>query len=220
MFKHLLCASTLVAAYAGPAFADPSTPKIHPVEKACISYSLSGQMQSGSITKCHRDFGHESYEIQKIEIGIGGFSQSQNTHAINIGETIYAINMSTKTATKTKNPMYSGLVNAMRNSSPEDMGQSFLTAMGMSPTGQTKTIAGELCNVYSSQMLGTACFTSDWLLVEQDVMGVGGQTATSIDRGSGGVDSNYNLYKTVQISDGPDLSNLPNGLADILGQGN
>ena len=108
----------------------------------------------------------------------------------------------------------------MRNSSPEDMGQSFLTAMGMSPTGQTKTIAGELCNVYSSQMLGTACFTSDWLLVEQDVMGVGGQTATSIDRGSGGVDSNYNLYKTVQISDGPDLSNLPNGLADILGQGN
>ena len=116
--------------------------------------------------------------------------------------------------------MYDGLVNALRNTRSEDMGQSFLSAMGMSPTGQTKTVASENCNVYSSQMLGTTCFTSDWLLVEQDVMGMGGQTATSIDRSSGGADANYNLYKTANVSDGPDLSNLPGGLSDFLGQGN
>ena len=217
--RLVLSASALVFAMTMPAAADPTTPKLHPVEKACVTYTLNGQMQSGTITKCHRDFGYESYEIQNIKIGMGGFSQSQNTHVITIGDKIYSIDLSTNQATQTTNPMYQGLVNALQNSSPEDMGQAFLNAMGMTPTGQTSNVAGETCNMYSSQMMGTACFTSDWLLAEQDVMGMG-QTATSIDRSSGGDDTNYTLYQSVPVSQGPDLSNLPGGLADILGQGN
>ena len=219
MIRPVLVASAIALVFATPTFADPSTPQLHPVDKACISYTLNGQMQSGTVTKCHRDYGYESYEIQNIEIGMGGFSQSQNTHVITIGDTIYSIDLSTNQATQTTNPMYQGLVNAMQNSSPEVMGQAFLNAMGMTPTGQTNTVAGEACNVYSSQMMGTACFTSDWLLAEQDVMGMG-QTATSIDRSSGGDDANYTLYQNVPVSQGPDLSNLPGGLGDILGEGN
>ena len=214
--KHFLSASALAVAIALPSAADSSTPKLHPVEKACVTYTLNGQMQSGTVTKCHRDYGYETYEIQNIQIGMGGFSQSQNRHVITIGDTIYSIDLSTNQATQTTNPMYDGLVNSLQNTSSEDMGQAFLSAMGMTPTGQSKTVAGETCSVYASQMMGTACFTSDWLLAEQDVMGMG-QIATSIDRSSGGETSNYTLYQTVPVSQGPDLSNLPGGLADIMG---
>jgi len=219
MIKHAFGASAIMLALAMPASADPSTPKLHPVKKACITYELNGQMQSGTVTRCHRDYGYESYEIQNVQIGMGVFSQSQNTHTITIGNKIYAIDLSSNTAMKTTNPMYDGLVNALENSSPEQMGQSFISAMGMSPTNQTNTVAGEPCTVYASQMMGTACFTSDWLMLAQDVMGMG-QTATSVDRSSGGDDANYTLYQSVPVSDGPDFSNLPGGLADILGQGN
>ena len=214
--RHFILASACALAITLPAAADSSTPKLHPVEKACVSYTLTGQMQSGTVTRCHRDFGYEAYEIQNVQIGMGGFTQNQNTHVITIGNTIYSIDLSSNTATKTTNPMYDGLVNALQNTSSEDMGQAFLSAMGMTPTGQTKTVAGETCNVYSSQMMGAACFTRDWLLAEQDVMGMG-QVAVNIDRSSGGEASNYTLYQTVPVSQGPDLSNLPGGLADLMG---
>ena len=219
MYHRAACLLAAATSISLSAQADPATPMLHPVEKACITYQLNGQMQSGTVTKCHRDYGYEAFEIQDIQIGMGSFSQSQKSHTITIGDTIYSIDLAANTATQTTNPMYQGLVNSLQNSSPEDMGQAFLSAMNMSPTGQTKTVAGEECSVYSSQMMGTACFTSDWLLVEQDVMGMG-QIATSLDRSSGGADANYTLYQTVTVSDGPDLSNLPGGLADILGQGN
>ncbi|MCA8890870.1 MAG: hypothetical protein KDA56_03395 [Hyphomonas sp.] len=202
-----------------PASADPSTPKLHPVKKACVTYEMSGQMQSGTVTRCHRDYAYESYEIQNVTIGMAGFNQTQTSHTITIGNTIYAVDLASNTATKTDNPMYDGLVNALQNTSPEEMGAAFLDAMGMTSTGQTKTVAGETCTVYSSQMMGTSCFSSDWLMLEQSVMGMS-QTATSVDRSSGGDDANYTLYQTVSISDGPDLSNLPGGLAGILGSGN
>ncbi|MEZ5999465.1 hypothetical protein [Hyphomonas sp.] len=201
------------------AVADPGTPKLHPVEKACVTYEMSGQMQSGTVTRCHRDYAYESYEIQNVTIGMAGFSQTQTSHTITIGNTIYAIDLASNTATRTENPTYDGLVNALQNTSPEDMGAAFLDAMGMTSTGQTKTVAGETCTVYSSQMMGTSCFSSDWLMLEQSVMGMS-QTATSVDRSSGADDANYTLYQTVSVSDGPDLSNLPAGLSGILGNGN
>jgi len=209
--------TTLVLACA--ASADPGWPKMHPLEKGCVTYQMSGQMQSGTVTRCHRNYAYESYEIQNVTIGLAGFSQTQTTHTITIGNTIYAINLATNTATKTENPMYDGLADALKNTSPEEMGAAFLDAMGMTPTGQTKTIAGETCSVYSSQMMGTSCFTPDWLLLEQSVMGMK-QTAVSVDRSTGGDDANYTLYQTVSVTEGPDLSNLPGGLADILGSGN
>ncbi|MCI4643512.1 MAG: hypothetical protein MRY64_01885 [Hyphomonadaceae bacterium] len=219
MLLRSLAVSSMLAISAAPAFANPDTPKLHPVEKACVTYEMNGQMQSGTVTRCHRDFGYESYEIQDVSIGFGGFSQTQTTHTITIGDTIYTIDLQSNTATQTTNPMYAGLADAMEDASPEELGASFLEAMNMSPTGETNTVAGEGCTVYSSPMMGTACFTSDWLMLEQSVMGMG-QSATSVDRTSGGADENYTLYQNMTVSDGPDLSNLPGGLADILGQGN
>jgi len=215
----ICCVGVGLAAGLPFAAADPSTPQLHPVEKACITYEYSGQMQSGTSTRCHRDYAYEAYEINQTTIGMAGFSQSQNTHTITIGETIYSIDLDTNTGTQTVNPMYEGLVNAMANSSAEDMTDAFLNAMGMMPTGEIKTIAGTQCNVYSAQMMGTTCLTDNGLMLEQVFMG-NIQRAVSVAIGDGGDDANYTLYQTVPISQGPDLSNGIGGidLGDLMSQ--
>lgn len=187
------------------------TPRLHPTEAACITYEMTGQMQSGTTIRCHRNWAYEQYEIQDIEIGMAGFSQSQNAHVITIGDTIYNIDVAAGTGTQTTNPMYDGLVNNMSGSSPEEMSAQFMAAMGMSPTGQTKTIANTECSMYSSQGLGTVCMTDGGLMLEQSVMGMG-QVATSVSIGDGGDDENYTLYQNVTLTQGPDLSNGLQGL--------
>lgn len=199
------------------ALADDDTPMLHPVEAVCIEYTMSGQMQNGTTTRCHRDYGYEAFEIQDISIGFGGFSQSQNQHVITIGDQIYSIDLSTNTGTQTTNPFYAQIVGALDDSDPQDMGNAFISAMGFTQTGGTKTIADTECNMYNSSMMGTMCMTDDGLMLEQTMMG-NTQTATSVSIGDGGEDANYTLYQNVPISAGPDLSNMPN-LQDLFDQG-
>jgi len=198
-------------------YADDETPQLHPLEAACIDYELSGQMQNGTIRRCHRNFAHESFEIQDMTVGFGGFSQTQQQHTITIGATIYAIDVAANTGTQTTNPMYDDLVAAMQNTDPSDMADTFITAMGFTATGATKTVADTTCNIYNSNMMGTACLTDGGLMLEQSMMG-NTQTAVSVSIGDGGDDADYTLYQTVTISDGPDLSNMPS-LQDLMNQG-
>lgn len=192
------------AGFLGSALANDATPKLHPTEAACVSYAMTGQMQNGTTTRCHRDFGYEQYEIQDFTVGFGGFTQSQNQHTITIGEWIYAIDLTANTGTKTKNPLYKDIVSALENTSPEEMSATFISAMGMTITGETKTIAGQSCNVYTSQMMGSVCLTDGALMLEQSFMG-NTQTATAVSIGDGGDEANYVLYKTVPITEGPDI---------------
>ena len=203
--------------FGGISVADDSTPMLHPVEKACIVYQNSGQMMSGEITRCHRDYAYEAYEIQTLQMGIAGFTQTQNQHAITIGDTIYSINLDTMTGTQTVNPMYAGLVSALQDSDPDEMATAFMSGMGFTPNGQSKTIEDTDCDVYSSAQLGTVCMTPDGLMLEQIFMG-NVQIATSVSIGDGGDDANYTLYQNVPISQGPDLSNGLEGILDQLGQ--
>ncbi len=214
-FIHTTVTALLAVVCSGTASANDDTPVLHPVEAVCIEYKMTGPMQQGTSTRCHRDFGYEQYEIQNISIGFGGFSQTQNQHTITIGDQIYAINLQTNTATQTTNPVYASIVAALEDSTPAQISTRFINAMGYTPTGASKTIADTQCTVYSSSQLGTACLTADGLLLEQSVMGTG-QTATSVLIGSGGEDANYTLYQTVPISQGPDLSKGIGGLLQQL----
>ncbi len=195
--------------------ATAETPMLHPVEKVCIDYQMTGQMMSGTTTRCHRDYGYEQYEIQNITVGVAGFTQTQSQHTITIGPDIYAVNTSTNTATKTTNPFYDAIVNSVQGSDPEAVLQSFLSVMGYTSTGSSKTIAGSQCTVYNSQQTGSACFTDDGLILEQNLMGMGGMIATSVDQASGGDNDNYTLYQNMTIAEGPDLSQ---GLSGLINQ--
>ncbi|MEL7112898.1 MAG: hypothetical protein AAGK93_08180, partial [Pseudomonadota bacterium] len=91
---------------------------------------------------------------------------------------------------------------------------AFLSAMGMTPTGQTQTVVGLTCNVYASSMMGSACFTDDGLMLQQSVMGTE-VTATSVTYDEG-VTENYRRHESATITQGPDLSNGLGGLLDQL----
>lgn len=213
----LALAGVIGSMWITPLLANDKTPRLHPTEKACISYETSGPMMSGTTTRCHRDYAFEQYEIQNTVIGIAGMTQQQNQHTITIGEWIYAINLQTNTGTKTANPMYAGLVSALEGSSPEQMSATFMSAMGMTATGESKAVAGTSCNVYTSAQMGSVCMTEGGLMLEQEFMGTT-QIAVSVSIGDGGDDANYTLYQTVPISDGPDLSNGIQGLMDQYSQ--
>lgn len=213
-----------VLAVGGVAAADDSTPQLHPVEEVCVSYESVGQMMNGTTLRCHRDYGYEMFEIEDMAIGLGGFTQSQKAHRVTIGDTIYAIDPNTNTGTKTTNPMYQGLVDAVESNGSETVSSAFLSAMGYTSIGQTKSIAGIECTVYNSQMIGTACFSEDGLALEQTVMGnVMSATSVVYDAGE---DANYRRHETATITDGPDLSNGIGGvdlgdgvtLGDLIGQ--
>ncbi len=199
----------IFALFATIAVEAAAQPKLHPIEEACVTYEMSGQMQNGSITRCHREYGYEQYEIQNITIGIAGFTQTQNSHNITIGDTIYAIDLENNSGTKTTNPMYQNMVSAMENNDAEEMSDAFISAMGYSQTGETKTIANHECAVYNSSQAGTLCLTAEGLMLEQTILG-NATTATSVSIGDSGDDANYTLYQQVTISEGPDLSNLFN----------
>ena len=187
-------------------------PKLHPVKEMCVHYELTGQMQNGSQITCHRDYGYEKYDIMNITIGVAGFTQSQNTHNITIGETIYAIDLDKNSGTKTSNPMYHNIASAMEGKDPDEMSDTFIASMGYQATGESKNIADHECNVYSGQ-LGTLCLTENGIMLEQSVMG-NSTIATEVTIGASGDDENYSLYEHVSISEGPDLSNF--NLQDLM----
>ena len=198
-----------VTVLALPALAAADNPKLHPVESVCIEYEMAGQMQTGTMLQCHRDHGYQQFQIQSTKIDVGGFKQTNESHIITIGDTIYTIDLKTKTGTRMKNPMYENIASALEGKSPQEMAKTFTDAMGFKPTGESKTVAGKRCATHRSASLGEMCLSDEGLMLEMNV--VGSLTrAVSISLGDGGEDANYRLHETVPISDSADLSNLRN----------
>jgi len=137
-------------------------------------------MQEGTIKRCHQNLAYEQFEIQDVSIGFGSFSQSQNRLNITIGNTIYAIDLSTNTGTKTTNPLYDQLVAALQDTDPDDMADPFIAAMDFTATGATKAIAEATCNVYRSTMTGAMC------LMDNGLFGISQITGADIAVSKGG----------------------------------
>jgi len=180
------------------------TPRLHPLESACVEYALTGQMMNGTVSRCHRKYGYESFDIQDGTMTFGGFTQPQKQNTIVIGDTIYSIDLEKLTGTRTTNPMYEKMVSQLAGKSPEEMKDTFMTSMGFVATGESKTIAGHDCGVFSSSMMGTMCMSDDGLMLEQTVMG-NTRTATSVSIGESGADENYDQYTRVSITEGPSM---------------
>lgn len=124
-----------------------------------------------------------------------------------IGKKVYNIDPEKMTGTVTDNPFYDTLSQA----DPEQLSQSMLNAMQLLDTGEDKEVAGTMCNIMQSSQDGSACFTDDMVMLEQDVMGVR-QIATSVDLDSGGSDSDYHLYEKATITEGPDVGAILDNL--------
>ena len=205
MFKYLMCfASLIVTCFQGTAIA---AERFHSIEKMCVSYEMKGQLANGTTTRCHRNYAHEWFEIQKISSSFGEITHTQHQHIIAIADKLYTINLTTGTGTVSQNPLYQTLKDAIaqNGNNPEAISASLFQAMGFVPTGETRQIAGLSCSVMDSQAIGSGCFTNDLIMLEQSVFG-NTQRAVDIKIGVDGGDENYTLWQKVSISQGPDLS--------------
>jgi len=189
--------------------------KLHPVQAVCVDYEQTGSM-AGTTTECHRDWGHQRYTIEDLSMSMMGIQQTHNRHTITTDDQITSWDRGTLQGTVTTNPNYDAWADASSDD-VETFTDNMLSGMGFSPTGQTKTIAGEDCSVWSSAQMGQMCFTDDALVLEQ-VMDMGivsfSRRAVSVRRGDSGDASNYEVPANVTISDGPNLDAILGGLGN------
>ncbi len=203
-------AGVLTLLGSGTAVAD--TPKLHPLEKLCITYEISGQMMAGEHEQCHRQWAYETYRIENTKISVPGFSQTQRQTVVTIGPDIYTVNTESGTATKTKNPMYERMVR-MAKDNPDGLVSAYADAMGMQPTGKTEEILGRSCEVYANPKMGEACVSDDGIMLR---MRMPQMTMTAVEVAEeAGDPAIYDLPDQVRVTEGPEL---PQNMQDMMKQ--
>ncbi len=187
---------------------------LHPAKQYCAVYEVSG-MEKGTYTVCQRNHS-DRYEKYATQIGFGPFKQSNNKHSIFLDEYIFTYEEG-KDAFRTKNPIYPQLAEGMKDKDPEAkdpeaVGFAFMNAMGFTSTGENKNVNGVPCSVFNSPGLGKVCYTDDWIMAEQSVMGQT-TTITSLSREDLGDESMFDPEAWgVDIVEGPDLNAVLEGL--------
>ena len=200
MFTRMLFFAFFFAAIvsSGPVSAET---KFHPLEKLCITYELTGQVMTGTKTRCHRAFGLEWFEIVRTQVGIGTITQKQNIHQIGLAERTYTINLDDNTGSMIVNPRFEQLKKAIQRhgDDPMKMGMMFLQGFGLAPTGETRTVTGKTCQYFKSTQGSEACVTQEEGLVLFLSLFGSVQTATDVSIGDDGGDENYSLFEKAQM---------------------
>lgn len=217
MKRFALASLTVLIATATFARAS-STVRLHPIEAFTVVYEFEG-MQSGTSTQHNRDWGHLRAEIQDTAMTMMGTTVNTKQRIVVRDDEIITIDLKKNTATKTKNPMYAGIVADVekRGEGGEDLGKRMLRGMGGEPTGETGNYVGEPCEWWRVQQVGQRmCITADAITLRME-MNLGGmsltQTATSVRRGDGGPDDAFDT-SGVSIEDTPAAPDL----SEILGE--
>lgn len=184
---------------------------LHPVESHTIVYLLSGST-TGTVTEMSRNHGGATVRITETTMQIMGMTQSEHTRVITRGAEIVTIDLEANTATRMQNPMYDAITGGMTADEAEEMGREMMRSMGHVETGESRTVAGESCNVWTNSGLGQElCITSDAIMlsVSTSMMGMSfTQTATEVRRGDGGPDEMYEIPAGITVTEGPDLGRM------------
>lgn len=194
----------------GAAFAD--TPKLHPLEKLCVTYELSGEMMEGQHEQCHRQWAYESYRLERTKIKVPGFNHTQSRTVVTIGPDIYSIDREAGTGTKMQNPVYDEMVKASRDN-PEGLVSTYAEAMNMQATGETEEILGRYCKVYANPEMGEACMTDDGILLRMRMPQMA-MTAVKVAENAGD-SAIYDLPGKVRVTAGPAL---PQNMQEMMKQ--
>jgi hypothetical protein len=189
--------------------------RLHPLRALCVDYEQTGTM-SGTTTQCHRDWGHEQFQIERLSMSIMGMQRSENKHTIIEDEQVTSWDLDTNVGTVANNPMYDAVVGAA-GGDVDQFATNMLTSMGFTDTGTDKEIVGINCSVWNSPQMGQMCFTDDAIMLEQTLnMGIVNFTSRAVDvrRGDAGDASNYQVPNNVTISEAPDISNIMGGFGN------
>lgn len=189
--------------------ANKQTTKIYPYpfDSAKITFTLEGTAKGTSVFYMKGDKSvRETHVVTKGDQG----EEKKDEMFIDMGETIYQIDLNKKTGLSTKNPIYE----ALKKLTP-DKRMDFLKrlAVGVDPEDTTQnpqvlreeTVAGQKCQVYAVQGVGEICLWNNIILkvnINVPEQNVNSQiVATSLDLNLEVPDSQFNVPTGIEVKD-------------------
>ena len=202
LMKYLIGAASLLGVVSTSAGAQEDALRFHPVEAYCIDYDMVRGGDDNAWRKvCSRNYGAETYSIEYYET-VGGKLGGEKRidvcyrHHIETGDKAYTFDLGSGEGHLYTNHAYPVHVAAAKALADEGTRDAHIGAYGFTPTGETKQILDQTCDVYEQGKV-SACYTDDALMIEFVQPNPFGMrlTATRVDIGEGGDDKNYRLFE-------------------------
>ncbi|MEM9123679.1 MAG: hypothetical protein AAGB03_10220, partial [Pseudomonadota bacterium] len=153
----------------GAAFAGGDAPKFYSVEAFSVTYEHSGA-ETGQTVQHSRAWGRERVEVKDTSMSMFGVNQTTDQRVIYLDDQIISIDGATGRTTKTTNPLYADIVASMEGKSGMEAGAAWMTGLGGEKTGESKSLLGETCSVWSiPKMFATQCITDAGIPLEISV---------------------------------------------------
>lgn len=188
--------AALLALSAGAMAQGQNSAAFYPMESFTIVYQSTGMM-SGTSTMHVRDHGRQMAKIDDMTVSVGNMTVPQKSRTVTMNGVVVTIDDAKHTGTRLTIPNYEEMMNAYAQKPGLEAAYDMIKAMGGAPSGATKTIAGENCDVWTIPSLGTEmCLSSDGLTLATSVtMGPMSmsQEATEVRRDDGGPDEAFSL---------------------------
>lgn len=144
--------------------------KRYTIESGIITYKITG-ISTGTETIYFDQYGMREAKFTQTESDVFGMKQTDNTLTLLLGVEQYAINLTTKTGTKTTNPMLKKLVDD--NEDLGQMGEQMLIDMGGEKTG-TEEFMGKTCDKWHVSSLSADLLVYNYITLKMhsSIMGL------------------------------------------------
>lgn len=202
-------AATNSTAAEPPQSAKTAVYKRYGVESGIVELAVSGA-QKGTETIYFDRWGQREATYTNAEISFAGISQKQNTLNLLEGETIYNINLDTRTGTKTVNPMLKKILADSPDRDLGEVGMRMLKDMGGVKIG-TEEVAGKLCEVWEVKNLQSKSWVWKAVTLKVQVKMAGmdvTKIATRFEEGAAIPNDKLAIPPDVKITEGVDLKSI------------
>jgi len=200
--------------------------KRYGIESGVIEYTLSGA-QNGTQTVYFDKWGAREAKYTDATISFGGTSRKMHTLMLIRNDSVYSVDLDTKTGTAMRNPLLDGTMSNGKGKDLMEMGMDMMKQMGGEKVG-TEEILGRSCDVWKIKNLGSkACiWNAVPMKTEVDMMGMKqSNVAVKLDENASIPEEKFRVPTDVKLTQGADMEkmmkNMPNmnGMKKMPGMG-
>ncbi len=124
--------------------------KRYGVKQACIEYTVSGDMQSGTEVLYFDHWGAREAKYEMKTIKVGPMKTEENKVTYMEGSMAYTVNLKDNTGSKMENPMLKGF----EGQDLSEVGEKMMKQMGGKKIGSEKFL-GKQCDIWEIKQMGT-----------------------------------------------------------------
>lgn len=192
--------------------------KRYGIESGIVEYNISG-MQTGTETLYFDHWGMREAKYTNAAISFGGVSKKIHTLTLTRNDSVYSIDLDSKTGTAMQNPMMNTMMKNAKGKDLMEMGMEMMKNMGGEKIG-TEEILGKTCDVWEIKKMGSKA--SVWnaipMKTEASMMGMTQSiVATKIDEDASIPEEKMRIPSDVKMTQGGDLQNMMKTMPNMKG---